>query len=305
MIIACLLSNIAVAGVLAAFFQAKPAIPPWTWPPLIILPLIIAALVYTVGVARMWHRKSHAGMNRTTIGFFVSGWLSLLIALDSPIHELGEQLFSVHMIQHEILMLVSAPLLLLGKPWLVAVWALPQRLRTSITSSAQTASQIWRFVTLPVLAWVLHGLALWLWHAPAFFELSLRSDAMHALQHISFLVSALIFWWVLVDAPGHRLSDGAAIVYVFTTAIHTSFLGALLTFAPRVWYRSYLFTALSWGLTGLEDQQLGGLIMWIPAGTLLLGVTLFLLVRWMKRSDRRWTSERAAIALPQVSGDQP
>src|SRR5947209_12171013 len=156
MIIACLLSKVAVAGVLAALLQAREAIPTWTWPPLIILPLIVAAIVYTVGVARMWHRKSHAGMNRTTIGFFVFGWLSLLIALDSPIHELGEQLFSAHMIQHEILMLVSAPLLLLGKPWLVTVWALPEGWRPSITSSAQTASQMWRFITFPVLAWVVH-----------------------------------------------------------------------------------------------------------------------------------------------------
>jgi cytochrome c oxidase assembly factor CtaG len=127
---------------------------------------------------------------------------------------------------------------------------------------------------------------------------------MHAFQHVSFFASALLFWWVVIDAHGNRISDGAAIVYVFTTATHMSLLGALLTFAPRVWYRSYAVTAPYRGLTGLEDQQLGGLIMWIPAGTILLAVTLLLMARWLKHSDRRWASRRTAVLVREVASGQ-
>jgi putative membrane protein len=124
--------------------------------------------------------------------------------------------------------------------------------------------------------------------------MTLRSDPMHALQHISFFGTALLFWWTLIQRYSRGVGDGAAIVYVFTTTVHMSLLGALLTFAPKVWYPSYAVTAPWWHLTGLEDQQLGGLIMWIPAGTVLLIVTLFLMARWMKHSDRRWEFGRTA-----------
>jgi len=136
-------------------------------------------------------------------------------------------------------------------------------------------------------------LALWIWHIPYLFDRTLSSDWIHAAQHTTFLVTALIFWWPVVNRnPG--LGYGGALVYVFTTILHTSVLGALLTFAPRAWYSSYVVTAPAWHLTALEDQQIGGLIMWIPAGTLLLVVALALLVRWMNESQTRWQYTRMA-----------
>jgi putative membrane protein len=274
----------------------------WSWRPFIIIPLLLSAAIYATGVVRMWRRKLHGGLSWKSIVCFAFGWLSLVTALDSPIHELGEQLFFAHMIQHEILMLVSAPLLLMGRPSLVFVWVLPQRWRKIAPVTTHWAIRTpWAVVSAPVAAWCLHALALWLWHAPVLFDATLRSDAMHATQHISFFASALLFWWTLLDEHRSRLSDGAAMIYVFTTGIHMSILGALLTFAPRPWYPAYTSTAPLWHLTALEDQQLGGLIMWIPAGTILFVATLFLLHRWMKHSDERWELGNTASLMRQIA----
>jgi putative membrane protein len=274
----------------------------WTWPPFIIIPLLLAAVLYIAGIIRMWPRNLHAGLSWKEIVCFACGWLSLLAALDSPIHELSEQLFSVHMVQHEILMLVSAPLLLLGRPSLVFVWALPARWRRMRPLTSHWAIRApWALISAPVVAWSLHAVALWLWHAPVLFDATLRSDAIHAAQHISFFDTALLFWWTLLGEHRSRLSDGAAIVYVFTTGIHMGILGALLTFAPRPWYPAYALTAPLWHLSALEDQQLGGLIMWIPAGTILFIATLFLLHRWMKHSDQRWALGSTASVMTRIA----
>lgn len=274
----------------------------WSWPPFIIIPLLVSAALYAVGARRMWRRNSHASLSWKPIAFFVCGWLSLVAVLDSPIHELSEQLFSVHMVQHEILMLISAPLLLLGRPSLVFVWALPSRWRRIGPLTSHWAIQKpWNVISAPVAAWSLHAIALWSWHAPVLFDATLRSDAMHAAQHISFFATALLFWWTLLGEHHSRLGDGAAMLYTFTTAIHMSILGALLTFAPRAWYPAYTFTAPLWNLSPLEDQQLGGLIMWIPAGTILFIASLFLLHRWMKHSDDRWALGNTASHMRQIA----
>ena len=274
----------------------------WSWPPFIIIPVLLSAAIHTAGVIRMWRRKLRGGLSWKYIVCFAFGWLSLVAALDSPIHELGEQLFFAHMIQHEILMLVSAPLLLLGRPLLVFAWALPRRWRKIAPLTTHWAIRTpWTVISAPVTAWCLHALALWLWHAPVLFDATLRSDAIHATQHISFFATALLFWWTLLGEHRSRLSDGAAMIYVFTTGIHMSILGALLTFAPRPWYPAYTSTAPLWHLTALEDQQLGGLIMWIPAGTILFIATLFLLHRWMKHSDERWALGATASVMRQIA----
>ena len=228
--------------------------------------------------------------------WFALGWISLVIALDSPLHELGEQLFWVHMTQHEILMLISAPLLVLGRPMIAFLWALP-------TSWRDDGCEHWALTNFQErleLSFRPHSRHGWCPHwrcgsgiFPSLFDQTLRSDWIHAAQHTTFLVTALIFWWPVVNRTP-ALGYGGGLVYVFTTILHTSVLGALLTFAPRPWYSSYVMTAPAWHLTALEDQQIGGLIMWIPAGTLLLIVALVLLVKWMNESQTRWQYTRMA-----------
>jgi putative membrane protein len=267
----------------------------WTWPPLIIIPLLLTAILYGLGTAKMLQRATRArGLVRPII-WFALGWISLVIALDSPLHELGEQLFWVHMTQHEILMLISAPLLVLARPLVPFLWALPPswRERAAVLGRSKSFKTIWTVFSAPLTAWLLSALALWIWHVPWLFDQTLNNDWVHAAQHTTFLVTALLFWWPLVNRTP-ILGYGGGLAYVFTTILHTSVLGALLTFAPRPWYSSYVSTAPAWHLTALEDQQLGGLIMWIPAGTLLLIVALILLVKWMKESQTRWQYTRVA-----------
>jgi len=134
-------------------------------------------------------------------------------------------------------------------------------------------------------AWWVHAAALWLWHIPRFFQATLDNDWVHSAQHVSFLGSALLFWWSLFYAHG-KARYGASVLYLFTTAVHTSILGALLTFDSTVWYPVYVATTAAWGLTPLEDQQAGGLIMWIPAGLVYVIGALALLALWLRESDR-------------------
>jgi putative membrane protein len=275
----------------------------WAWPPFIVVPLLLTAFFYGIGTAEMVRRGSPARIFVRPILWFTLGWISLVVALDSPLHELGEQLFWVHMSQHEILMLISAPLLVLGRPLVPFLWALSPawRERAANLGRLKSFKASWSVVSAPISAWLLSALALWIWHIPPLFEQTLRSEWIHAAQHTTFLVTGLLFWWPLMK-PTQFLGYGGGLAYVFTTALHTSILGALLTFAPRAWYSSYITTAPAWHLTALEDQQLGGLIMWIPAGTLLLIVGLVLLVKWMNESQTRWHHTRMAEICRLSSG---
>lgn len=271
----------------------------WSWPPAVVLLLVVTGALYVVGIVRMHGTSARVSLRRGSVACFALGWISLVLALDSPLHEIGEQLFWVHMTQHEVLMLVSAPLLVLGRPLIPFLYALSPRWRQRAAEMGRTRTfrGVWRLVSAPVSAWFISALALWAWHAPSLFTRAIENNSMHAAQHASFLLTALLFWWPLVNgAP--RMGYGVALVYVFTTAMHTSVLGALLTFARTPWYSPYVTTAPLWNLTPLEDQQLGGLIMWIPAGTLLLAAFLILLVKWMKQSQDRWQYTRMA----QLSG---
>jgi putative membrane protein len=275
----------------------------WTWPLYIVIPLFTVLILYLIGITKMYRGRSRP--SPFGVFYFLLGWTTLFVALDSPIHELSEQLFWVHMTQHELMMLIAAPLLVLAKPAVPFLWALPWKPRQLVATITrlQPMQRTWNAVSAPLTAWLLHAVALWVWHAPALFAATLRSDLVHALQHISFLGTALLFWWTLLGGHGRRLGYGGAVVYVFTTTVHTSVLGALLTFAARPWYTPYFLTAPAWHMSALEDQQIGGLIMWIPAGTLLTIIGLVLLVKWLEHSQRRWEyTQTAALIRTSRSG---
>jgi putative membrane protein len=193
------------------------------------------------------------------------------------------------MVQHEILMLVAAPLLVLSRPMNAFLHALPDSLAGSLArfSNMRTWQTLWRAITYPSVAWLLHFVVLWLWHAPALFQATLHNPWIHAAQHTSFLFSSLLFWWALIHSRQRAAGFGPAVLYLFTTTLHTGLLGALLTFSRTVWYPDYEPYTLYWGLTPLEDQQLGGLIMWIPACSIYIIAALALLAMWMRESGRR------------------
>jgi len=259
---------------------------PWSLEPAIVAPLAIAGILYARGVAVLWRDGKRRGVQPRHVAAFVVGWLVLFLAVASPLHELSEQLFSAHMIQHELLMIVSAPLLILGRPIVVMLWAFPRGSRRAIGRIAtnRVVRPAWTALTRPFDAWLIHGVAIWIWHLPSLFGAALRSDTVHAAQHASFVVSALLFWWIVIH-PVRRAERGVAILYLFTTAVHTGVLGALMTFARASWYPMYASRTAEWGLTPLGDQQLAGMIMWIPASAAYLAAALLIVRRWLHDSE--------------------
>ena len=267
----------------------------WSFEPLVIISLTITALLFIIGLYRLKRRSI-----RTWEALcFAGGWLALFVALVSPVHAWGQVLFSAHMSQHEILMLVAAPLLVLGRPLIAFLWALPLSWSRSLGNLSKIIwiNRLWRALTIPLVAWLIHAIALWVWHIPALFDATLHSEAIHTVQHLSFLLSALLFWWALIHGRHGAMGYGAAVLYVFTTSVHSGALGALITIAGSVWYPSYAPLTASWGLTPLEDQQLGGLIMWIPAGLVYVIAGLALFAGWLREADLRATRrERMELA---------
>lgn len=271
----------------------------WSFEPMVVGSLVLAAGLFALGLWRLKREKAGRGFLRIWEQIcFAGGWFALLIALVSPLHAWGSVLFSAHMTQHEVLMLVAAPLLVLSRPLVVFLWAFPVdwSRRLGNIGKLPVVRRAWHWLTIPLVAWLLHAVALWTWHLPVLFDAVLHSELIHTLQHLSFLLSALLFWWALIHGPQGAMGYGAAVLYLFTTSIHSGVLGALLTVAGSVWYPSYIGLTSSWGLTPLEDQQLGGLIMWIPAGLVYVIAGLALFAGWLREADVRAAKrERARV----------
>jgi putative membrane protein len=258
----------------------------WTFESWVLVCLGLSLSLYIMGAQRL-RRRSKTRLIIQQASYFALGWLTLFVALVSPLDALGSKLFSAHMVQHELLMIVAAPLLVMSRPFGPWLWALPVRWRQRLGEAIRhpAVSLSWRFLSLPMAAWLIHALALWLWHVPVWFDAALENNTIHTLQHFSFLATALFFWWAVLDTQTSPGKSGAAMLYLFTTMIHTGALGALLTFSATPWYTAYDAT-MAFGFDALEDQQLGGLIMWIPGGIAYLVAGLVLGARWIRLSDR-------------------
>jgi cytochrome c oxidase assembly factor CtaG/cytochrome c2 len=282
----------------AGIHDAHELVRAWSFEPGVMIPLVLSAWLYARGLLRTWRGSGVGhGIRRWEAGCFAGGWLALVVALVSPLHPWGRELFSAHMTQHEILMLVAAPLLVLGRPMIAFLRALPPTWAAGLArfSNQRTWSVFWRAIANSFSAWLIHAIVLWLWHVPALFQATITNEFVHALQHTSFLGSALLFWWAVMHERSRAIGYGMAVLYMFTTALHSGLLGVLIAFAGSVWYPAYAHTAPNWGLTALEDQQLGGLIMWIPAGVVYIVAGLALMAGYMRESGRR---VRRAIEIP-------
>jgi cytochrome c oxidase assembly factor CtaG len=260
----------------------------WNWNPAIVLPLVLVAYVYGAGVRRVWSRSARGrGVRQWEALSFASGWIALVFALISPLHALGSALFSAHMTQHELMMVVAAPLLVIGRPFVACAWGLPRswRRQVRVVMGANGLRDLWQLMSAPAVATIAHAVAVGVWHVPGPYQATLTSGVAHGLQHLAFFWTAVLFWWVILRP--RRASRGQAVIYLFVTTLWTGALGALLAFAPELWYPQYAATTGAWGLTPLEDQQLGGIIMWIPGGVSYLVAALALLALWLTESERR------------------
>jgi len=247
--------------------------PSWTLDPWIVTPMAVLAILYFFGTWKLSRRSGYGLGNRAT-PTFLAALLSLAGALLSPLHWLGEHLFTFHMIEHEIVMAISAPLMVLAAPLGRVLWAFPRRVRLAIghIMGSPRMRKAWAWLSGGRNATIFHGIAIWAWHAPVAFDAAVSDTTLHRLQHLSFFLTAILFWWSVL-----RSSDrGAAAWHLFLTMMHMSSLGALMALAPRVLYAAQTAAAPEWGLTPLEDQQLAGIVMWVPAGTIYAGAALVL-----------------------------
>lgn len=244
--------------------DSLPAAAPWE--ALVVTLLGLSALLYAFGLVRLWgHAGAGHGIPRRTAMHFALGWLSLALALVGPLDHWAAESFAAHMLQHELLMLMASPLLVLGRPLVAWTWALPLGARQAVGVALRTPwwRSAWGLLSGPTGAGALHALALWCWHVPAWFLLAARHPGWHALQHFSLLGTALLLWWAVF--AGARRNPGAALGLLFLTMLHSGALGALLTLAPAPWYGG-----------SLEDQRLGGLLMWVPSAGVFLAAAMVL-----------------------------
>ena len=246
--------------------------------PWMLVPMLLAAGLYAGGFLRLRTRATHGRRRLDRRGVIFAAGLGVLAgATLSPLHAFGARSFVAHMAEHELIMRAAALLRGWLRPLSVVFWAVPRGgcgARGAIPRS-RAGSALWRFFTDPVLATVIQAAALWLWHLPSLFDLALRSEAWHAAQHLAFFVSALFFWSAMLSP---RRSPWAAAACLFATSMASGALGAFMAFSQSPWYAPYAALGLAaFGLTPAQDQQLAGVLMWVPGGLFHAAVAVALL----------------------------
>lgn len=251
----------------------------WDWDPSVVAGCVALLLLYFSALRFQFPKVAW---------YFAAGIVVLLLALVSPLDTLGDTyLFSAHMLQHILLILIVPPLLLMG---------LPPELAHRILRNSR-AARVERVLSRPILAWTLGIGTMWLWHWPHLYNAALASEPIHIVEHLMFVVTATIFWWpVLSPIEESRLVPLAAVFYVFGACVAHTVLAILLTFAPLGLYPAYLQPVDTlnilplirdhWGLTPHDDQQWGGLLMWVPACLVYLGFLLVTLAHWYRTPEQ-------------------
>jgi cytochrome c oxidase assembly factor CtaG len=261
----------------------------WSLAPEVVLPLLLVLGLYGRGLMTL-RRSGTSGVRPWQAICFAAGWLTLVVALVSPLCRMAAALASAHMVQHVILVAIAPPLLVLAAPMAALVHGLPRRWRAALASGvdARLVQITRRSLGAPITAGLLYGAAIWLWHSPLLYQAALLGAGLHLLMYAVLIAAGLLFWRPLVatawpESGGH----GGAMLSALATTIHTGLLGALLTFAPVPWYPLLTPRVAAWGLSALEDQQLAGLIMWVPMGLIYVVSSVCLMAAWLSVIERR------------------
>jgi putative membrane protein len=258
----------------------------WRLEPLVLIPIVVTAALW-VWLARVVARR-HAAHPPAAwrIAAFLSGLAVIGIALTSPIETYEGQLFSVHMLQHMLLELVAAPLLLLGAPATMALRAASPSVRHRLL--AVLHSRAVAVLSFPLLAWVLFAAVNWGWHFSTLYDQALENQWLHDLQHVTFLAAGLLFWWPVIgaDPSRWRLPYPVRLLYLFLAMPQNSFLGVALMSAP-VLYPHYASNLRTWGPSPLVDQGIGGMLMWVGGDVVFLLAMGLVVAAWVRQEDRR------------------
>ncbi|HEX5688377.1 MAG TPA: cytochrome c oxidase assembly protein [Roseiflexaceae bacterium] len=259
----------------------------WQWEHALV-PLALA-LVYWLCAGPLRRRiDGTAEFPRARIQVFMIGVLVLFASVATPLDTLSGYLLTAHMIQHLLMTLIVPPLLLLGTPdWMLRpLLALP------------LARPILRVLTHPVVAFLLFNFVFSAWHVPALYNLALQNDTVHILEHLLFLGTAVLTWWPVFSPTRElpRLSEPAQLLYLFFESLPPTILGALITFAGDPLYPEYVSAPRLWGLSVMLDQQIGGLIMWIPGALVYFTVLTIVFFRWLNRDEYERSRDTRPVA---------
>jgi len=255
--------------------MTPPFTPEWSIHPSVLIGVGLLAAGYFSAVGPLRRRLPQPPAPAWRIACFLAGLVVMLVALNGPVHDLSDSyLFWVHMGQHLLLTLVLPPLLIAGIPgWLV-----------ELPLASAPVRRCARALTHPVFAGILFSVVLLVWHTEGAYDLMMRNHSVHIVTHLMFMAAAVLLWWpVLGPTPVlARLSPGMGMLYLFLVQLPMQLLGAIITFADHPLYTWYLAAPRTWGLSPLDDQKLGGLLMWIPGNLWMWGAMSVLFFQWAK-----------------------
>ncbi len=283
----------------------------WYYTPEIVIPLGLATFLYLRGLRNWQHRSREHPWWKTA--FYLTGMAILALSLLSPLSALSLHHLTFHMIQHELIMMVAIPLILLGAPTTPTLRGMPPWMRKGIVrpiAKQPVARFTYRFFTAPVVALVILTVVMWLWHlAPGWYDAVLENDRVHDLQHLSMAGAAVLFWWNVIDPKPlrSRIPHLARIVYIAASGGPKMFLAAIIVFAENPLYAHYIGTREFLPLTAMEDQQLGGLIMWIPGIAIMVLASGIVFAVWARRdaiAEEQRQAEADAEAAAQREANQ-
>ena len=273
----------------------------WRFDPTAIVPLVLVAALYAWAVRRVdaAHPGNRHPAHRTWL--FMAGLVAIAVALTSPIEAYEGLLFSVHMIQHMLLELVAAPLLLAGAPITLALRVSSPRVRRGLLAVLQ--SRVVHVISFPVIAWVLFAAVNWGWHFSTLYDQALENDLLHYVQHATFLGAALLFWWPAIgaDPSPWRLPHPMRLFYLFLAMPQNSFLGVALLQTSTVLYPHYVTNGRTWGPSPLEDQHLGGVLMWVMGDMAFLAGMAVVVALWVRHEERRTSRLDARLAAERTA----
>jgi cytochrome c oxidase assembly factor CtaG len=271
----------------------------WELRPEIIILLIVAGAVYFMGWRRL-RRRSRRGDGLATRWRLAAYWTGLVIvalALMSPIDVLASQFFFMHMIQHLLLIMAAAPLLMVANPMPFMLWGLPASLRrrvggwlSRLLHRKSSTRHYLRSVTGSGVVWMVYVFILLGWHDPNAYNAALRVEWVHDLEHFTFFLAAILYWWRITDAAPHihkRMSRTAQVAYTLAAIPPNMLLGIAISFAEQAIYTYYLGVPRVWGIDVLDDQTLGGVIMWVPGSMMYIVVVLIIASRWLKDEEQK------------------